>query len=53
MHHLHDIALNVLKGNLNVQSSESLLILTDSHKQDIAKIFMKLDYQLQQIQCSW
>lgn len=39
MHHLHDIALNVLKGNLNVQSSESLLILTDSHKQDIAKIF--------------
>ncbi|MEQ6857079.1 aminopeptidase [Lysinibacillus capsici] len=39
MHHLHDIALNVLKGNLNVQSSESLLILTDSHKQDIAKTF--------------
>ncbi|WP_342441335.1 aminopeptidase [Lysinibacillus sp. FSL K6-0057] len=39
MQHLHDIALNVLKGNLNVQSSESLLILTDSHKQDIAKIF--------------
>jgi len=39
MQHLHEIALNVLKGNLNVQSSESLLILTDSHKQDIAKIF--------------
>jgi|GEM_PF-4604756 len=39
MHHLHDIALNVLKGNLNVQSSESLLILTDSHKRAIEKIF--------------
>ncbi|MFK5710287.1 aminopeptidase [Lysinibacillus boronitolerans] len=39
MQHLHDIVLNVLKGNLNVQSSESLLILTDHHKQDIAKIF--------------
>ncbi|WP_341300139.1 aminopeptidase [Lysinibacillus sp. FSL H8-0500] len=39
MQHLYDIALNILKGNLNVQASESLLILTDSHKQDIAKIF--------------
>ncbi|KOY81414.1 aminopeptidase [Lysinibacillus macroides] len=39
MQHLHDIALNILKGNLNVQASESLLILTDRHKQDIAKIF--------------
>lgn len=39
MHHLHDIALTILKGNLNVQSSETLLILTDIHKQDIAKIF--------------
>ncbi|WP_155592668.1 aminopeptidase [Lysinibacillus cavernae] len=39
MLHLHDIALNILKGNLNVQSSETLLILTDFHKQDIAKIF--------------
>lgn len=39
MQHLHDIALTILKGNLNVQSSETLLILTDIHKQDIAKIF--------------
>jgi len=39
MQHLHDIALNILKGNLNVQSSETLLILTDIQKQDIAKIF--------------
>lgn len=39
MRHLQDIALNILKGNLNVQSSETLLILTDIYKQDIAKIF--------------
>lgn len=39
MQHLQDIALNILKGNLNVQSSETLLILTDIYKQDIAKIF--------------
>lgn len=39
MQHLHDIALTILKGNLNVQSSETFLILTDIHKQDIAKIF--------------
>ncbi|WP_342544169.1 aminopeptidase [Lysinibacillus sp. FSL W7-1291] len=41
MQHLHDIALTILKGNLNVQSSETLLILTDIHKQDIAQIFYK------------
>ncbi|MEY9978040.1 aminopeptidase [Lysinibacillus sp. RC79] len=39
MQHLHEIALNILKGNLKVQSSETLVILTDVHKQDIAKIF--------------
>ncbi|KOS64333.1 aminopeptidase [Lysinibacillus agricola] len=39
MQHLHEIALNILKGNLNIQSSETLVILTDVHKQDIAKIF--------------
>lgn len=39
MQHLHDIALTILKDNLNVQSPETLLILTDIHKQDIAKIF--------------
>ncbi|MED4888477.1 aminopeptidase [Lysinibacillus fusiformis] len=39
MQHLHDIALKVLKSNLNVQSSETLLILTDVQKQDLATIF--------------
>ncbi|MFA1739199.1 aminopeptidase [Lysinibacillus fusiformis] len=39
MQHLHDIALKVLKNNLNVQSSETLLILTDVQKQDLATIF--------------
>ncbi|MEK5432851.1 aminopeptidase [Lysinibacillus sp. FSL R7-0073] len=39
MQHLHDIALRVLKNNLNVQSSETLLILTDVQKQDLATIF--------------
>ncbi|MGN4123993.1 aminopeptidase [Lysinibacillus sphaericus] len=39
MQHLHDIALNVLQGNLRVQSTETLVILTDAHKQDIAQIF--------------
>lgn len=39
MQHLHDIALKVLKDHLNVQSSETLLILTDVQKQDLATIF--------------
>ncbi|WPK11294.1 aminopeptidase [Lysinibacillus louembei] len=39
MQHLHKIALNVLTGNLQVQSTETLLILTDIHQQEIAKIF--------------
>ena len=39
MQHLHDIALKVLKDHLNVQSSETLLILTDDQKQDLATIF--------------
>ncbi|ACA41715.1 aminopeptidase [Lysinibacillus sp. fkY74-1] len=41
MQHLHDIALKVLKDHLNVQSSETLLILTDVQKQDLATIFYK------------
>ncbi|NOG29898.1 aminopeptidase [Lysinibacillus fusiformis] len=39
MQHLHDIALKVLKDHLNVQSSETFLILTDVQKQDLATIF--------------
>ncbi|MGG2056136.1 aminopeptidase [Lysinibacillus pakistanensis] len=39
MQHLQEIALNILKNNLNVQSSETLMILTDVHKQEIAEIF--------------
>ncbi|MEC1177434.1 aminopeptidase [Metasolibacillus meyeri] len=39
MQHLHKIALNVLTGNLQVQATETLLILTDIHQQEIAKIF--------------
>lgn len=39
MQHLHDIALKVLKDHLNVQSTETLLILTDVQKQDLATIF--------------
>ncbi|GLC88152.1 aminopeptidase [Lysinibacillus piscis] len=39
MQHLHNIALTVLKGNLHVQPSETLLILTDIHKQEVANVF--------------
>lgn len=39
MQHLQTIALNILKNNLNVQSSETLMILTDVYKQEIAQIF--------------
>lgn len=39
MQHLQDIARNILAGNLNVQSSETLVILTDIHQQEIAQIF--------------
>ncbi len=40
MQHLQDIARNILAGNLNVQSSETLVILTDIHQQEIAQIFL-------------
>ncbi|MGG2109048.1 IclR family transcriptional regulator C-terminal domain-containing protein [Lysinibacillus pakistanensis] len=51
MQHLQEIALNILKNNLNVQSSETLMILTDVHKQEIAEIFHQAGLSITENTC--
>lgn len=46
MKSLQEIAYNILVGNLNVRPDESLVILTDIHKQDIAQIFFEAGLEI-------